>query len=137
MRYRRSTYRYAAVVGTTHAWVVSDVWQIDRLRLLVPTGWRPNVDTYETATTLEVVVDLAGVNEEDFEVQLFEDALIVEGARRLPAPKEAAMYHAVSIHQGPFRVEVPLPVTVDPEHVDARYDRGLLHITLAKRAEAR
>ena len=139
MRYRRSSYRYAAVVGTTHthSWVVSDVWQTDRLRLLVRTGWRPDVDTYETGATLEIVVDLAGVDEDDFEVQLFADAVIVEGARRPPASKEPARYHAASIRQGPFRLEVPLPVAVDPEHVDARYDRGLLHITLAKRAENR
>jgi HSP20 family molecular chaperone IbpA len=137
MRYRRSSYRYAAVIGTTHGWVVSDVWPSERLRLLVRAGWRPDVDTYETATTLEVVVDLAGIEEDDFEVQLFADALIVEGVRRLPAPKEAARYHAASIRQGPFRVEVPLAAPVEPEHVDARYDRGLLHITLAKRAEGR
>jgi HSP20 family molecular chaperone IbpA len=47
------------------------------------------------------------------------------------------MYHAASIRQGPFRVELPLPAPIDPERVEARYDRGLLHITLAKRAEAR
>jgi HSP20 family molecular chaperone IbpA len=137
MRYRRSSYRYAAVVGTGQTWVVGDVWQNDRLRLLVQTRWRPDLDAYETAGTLEIIVDLAGVDEEDFEVHLFEDALIVEGHRRLPASKEAAMYHAASIRQGPFRVELPLPAPVDPERVEARYERGLLHITLAKRAEAR
>jgi HSP20 family molecular chaperone IbpA len=135
MRYRRSSYRYATVVG--QAWVVGDVWQSDRLRLLVRTGFRPDVDEYETAATLEVIVDLAGVDEDDFEVHLFEDALIVQGNRRLPESKEAAIYHAASIRQGPFRVELPLPAPVDPERVEARYDRGLLRITLAKRAEAR
>ena len=71
------------MVGTTHGWVLSDVWQTDRLRLLVRTGWRPDADTYETASTVEVVVDLAGVDEDDFEVQLFDNGLVVEG-RRLP-----------------------------------------------------
>jgi HSP20 family protein len=132
MRYRRSSVRYATVVGASQTWVVGDVWQSDRLRWLVRTGFRPDVDAYETAATLEIVVDLAGVDEDDFEVHLFVDAVIVEGHRRLPGANEAAIYHAASIRQGPFRVEIPLPARVDPERVEARYDRGLLRITLAK-----
>ena len=132
MRYRRSTYRYATVVGASQAWVLGDIWQTDRLRVLARTGFRPDVDAYETAATFEVAIDLAGVEEDDFEIQLFEDALIVEGRRRLPTPSEAAVYHAASIRQGPFRVDVPLPGPVDPERVEARYDRGILRVTLAK-----
>ena len=132
MRYRRSSIRYATVVGGGQAWVVGDVWRSDRPRLLVRTGFRPDVDAYETASTLEIVVDLAGVDEDDFEVQLFADALIVDGHRRLAEAKEAAIYHAASIRQGPFRVEIPLPAPIDPERVEARYERGLLRITLAK-----
>jgi HSP20 family protein len=137
MRYRRSTYRYATVVGTNQMWVLGEISPSDRLRLLLQNRFRPDVDAYETVATLEIVVDLAGVDEDDFEVHLFEDALIVEGRRHIPAREEAAMYHAASIRQGPFRVEVALPAPIDAERVDARYDRGLLRITLAKRAEAR
>ena len=137
MRYRRSSYRYATVVGTLQTWVVGDVWRSDRLRLLVPDRWRPDVDVYETATSLEVVIDLAGVAEDDVDVALFEDALVVEGDRRLPASSQAATYHAASIRQGPFRVELPLPVPVDAEGVEARYERGLLRVTLPKRADGR
>jgi len=135
MRYRRLSYRYAMVVRSGPTWPVGDVWQSDRLRLLVQARWRPDADTYETATTVEVIVDLAGVEEDDFEVQLFEDALVVEGRRQLPSCREGAVYHAAGIRQGPFLVELPLPAPVDPERVEARYDHGLLHVTLPKRAE--
>jgi HSP20 family molecular chaperone IbpA len=33
-------------------------------------------------------------------------------------------------------VELPLPAAVDAERVEARYDRGLLRITMPKLAEA-
>lgn len=137
MRYRRSTYRYAAVVGTSQTWPLGDVWPSDRVRLLVQGRWRPDVDIYETAVSIEVLVDLAGVDEDDFEVQLFQDALVVEGRRQLPACEEAALYHAAGIRQGPFRLEVPLPALVDPDRVEARHDRGLLRISLGKRGEGR
>ena len=136
MRYRRLSYRYAMMVQSGQAWPFADIWHSDRLRLLVRTGWRPDAYTYETATTVEIVVDLAGVEEDDFEVQLFEDALVVQGRRQLPSCQEGAVYHAVGIRQGPFQVELPLPASVDPGGVEARYDRGLLRITLPRRAEA-
>ncbi len=135
MRYRRLSYRYAMVIRSSQTWPLG-VWQSDRLRLLVQPRWRPDADTYETARTVEIMVDLAGVEEDDLEVQLFEDVLIVEGRRQLPSCQEGAVYHAAGIHQGPFRVELPLPAPVDAERVEARYDRGLLRITLPKRAEA-
>jgi HSP20 family molecular chaperone IbpA len=135
MRYRRLSYRYAMVVRSGPTWSVGDVWQSDRLRLLVQAGWRPDADTYETARTVEIIVDLAGVEEDDFEVQLFEDVLVVEGQRSLPSCHEGAVYHVAGIRQGLFRVELPLPSPVDPERVEARYERGLLCITLSKRTE--
>ena len=137
MRYRRLTYRYAMVMPSGQWPPFRDLWQGDRLRLLVEARWRPDADTYETASAVEVVVDLAGVDEDDFEVQLFEDALVVEGRRQLPACEEASVYHAASIRQGPFRLELALPALVDAEGVHAHYDRGLLRITLPKRAEPR
>jgi HSP20 family protein len=132
MRYRRSRYRYAMVVRSGGEQPLAEGWPSDRLRLLLQRRWAPDSDTYETARTIEVVVDLAGVDEDDFEVHLFEDALLVDGHRRLPAPHEEAVYHAAAIRQGPFRVEIPLPAAVDAERVEARYDRGLLRITLPK-----
>jgi HSP20 family protein len=136
MRYRRVSYRYTMMLGTGPSWSFGDPWQNERVRLLVPIRWRPDADTFETATTVQIVVDLAGVDEEDFEVQLFDDVVVVEGRRLLSSDVEGAVYHAVGIRQGPFRVELPLPAAVDPDRVDVRYDRGLLRIALAKRAEA-
>ena len=137
MRYRRLSYRYAMVVRSGLPGPFDDLWQADRLRLLVESRWRPDADSYETAATIEIIVDLAGVDEDDFEVQLFEDALVVEGRRHLARPEAAATYHAVSIRQGPFRLELPLAAPVDAERVEVRYERGLLGITLPKRGPAR
>ena len=132
MRYRRLSYRYAMVARSGPAWPFGEFWPSARLRVLVQARWRPDADTYETPTVIEMIVDLAGVEEVDFEVQLFEDVLVVEGHRRLPACADGAVYHAAGISQGPFHVEVALPSAVDADRVEARYDRGLLRITLPK-----
>jgi HSP20 family molecular chaperone IbpA len=131
------SYRYAVVVNSTETWSLGDPWQSERLRLLARGRWRPDVDMLETMSTVEIIVDLAGVEEEDFEVQLFEDVVVIEGRRQLPACDAGAVYHAATIRQGPFQLAVPLPGPVSAERVEAGYDRGLLRITLPKRAEAR
>jgi HSP20 family molecular chaperone IbpA len=134
MRYRyRSSYRYTMLVRSHDPGPFSDLWPSERLRMLAQGRWVPDTDVYETAGSVEVLADLAGVDEDDFEIHLFEDALVVEGRRQLSAA-EGAVYHAAGIRQGLFQVEIALPAPIDAERVEARYDRGLLRITLPKRA---
>ena len=141
MRYRRIRYRYAFVVaaggGRRTAGLprpVSEPWQAERPGVtLAQTCWSPAADVYETATTVTVTAELAGVDQDEIDVLLFEDALIVEGQRRLPPAGAAGVYHAAQIRQGPFRLELALPAPIDTEQGEAHYDRGLLTMTLIKR----
>ena len=135
MPYRRVTYRSTTLHIAAHTWpFAAAAWEHETLRLMVHARWRPATDMAETTRSFEVTVDLAGVDEDDFEVQLFDNGLVVEGRRLLPSRSEDAVYHAAGIPQGFFRVELPLSARIDPEGVEARYDRGLLHVTLPKRS---
>jgi HSP20 family molecular chaperone IbpA len=136
MRYRLLTYGHSLGVRSSLTRSFGYFWMSDRLPLLAPARWRPNADTYETSSTVEVVVELAAVDEDALEIRLFEDVLVVEGHRELPACREGAVFHAAGIHQGPFRLELPLPAPVDAGGTEARLERGLLLITLPKRAGA-
>ena len=94
--------------------------------------WRPPADIYETADSLVVAVDLAGVDQDDLEVQLFEDGLVIRGRRRLRLAGSNALYHQAQIRQGRFLIEVSLPAGVDANRVEANYESGLLQITFDK-----
>lgn len=135
MRYRRLHVRYTMLAPSGQAWPYGDLWAPDRLRILVQPCWRPDADLYETASALEVAVELAGVDEDDVDIQLFDNVLVIEGRRRLPPATAEALYHAAAIRQGAFRVALPLPAPVDPDRVEARCERGLLRITLPKLPE--
>jgi HSP20 family protein len=133
MRYRRLSYRYAVVMATSRPRTFGEGWQ--RQPAGISPGhsyWRPAADVVETATEVIVLVELAGVDHDQLDVLLYEDALIVEGERRLPA-HAAGVYHTAEIRQGQVRLELTLPATIDPEQVDARYERGLLEMRLGKR----
>jgi HSP20 family protein len=134
MRYRRVTYHSTTLRLATQSWPLRAAWEHETLRLLVHAGWQPASDLAETRTSLEVTVDLAGVDEDGFEIQLFDNGLVVEGRRDLPSCGEDAVYHAAGIPRGFFRLELPLPARIDPDRVEARYDRGLLHVTLPKQS---
>jgi HSP20 family protein len=132
MRYRKLSYRYTAVRHHTITWPVS-LWRREVLGGVFDLqGWRPDADVRESASAIEIVVDVAGVEEEKLEIQLFEDAIVVEGERRLGECGEGVVYHVAGVRQGPFRLELPLPVAVDPAGVEARYERGVLYIALRK-----
>jgi HSP20 family protein len=136
LRYRRLSHRYVVAIRQTAAWLL-----VPRRGEIPGFGfgrshWRPDADVCETAGAIDVVVDLAGVEEDAIDVQLFDDALVVEGERHLPACEAGAVYLSAALLQGPFRLELPLPVAVDPSGVEARYERGLLRIKLRKQGVA-
>lgn len=134
MRYRRVSYRYALILPTTQPRPWDDTRQVDQPNVrIAQTFWRPPADVCECARSVEVTVDLAGIDQDELDVVLFEDALIVEGRRQLSAAPDG-VYHAAEIRQGPFKLELALPSAVDLDNVQARYDRGLLRITFPKRA---
>jgi HSP20 family protein len=136
MRYRRVSYRYAMLLtaNQAHRRPLGDLLPLGDANVrFAQTYWRPPADICETDRAIEVIVDLAGVDQDELDVVLFEDALIVEGERRLAAAKPNGVYHVAEIRQGPFRLELALPMAIDQEHVNARYDQGLLHITFQKR----
>jgi HSP20 family molecular chaperone IbpA len=133
MRYRRLSYRYTVITQQAPSWPLTAPWRAGGLSLVFGRAhWRPDADMCEGRRTIDIAVDLAGMDEDDFEVQLFEDALVIEGQRRLATCEEGTVYHQAGIRQGPFRLELPLPAPVDPTGVEARYDRGLLTISLRK-----
>jgi HSP20 family protein len=130
MRYRRIGYRYTMIVSQPTAW--GGPWQMRAGDVVLShPHWHPAMDVYEAETALTVTVELAGVDQEEVEVLLFEDALVIEGRRRLPVTEEG-VYHQAGIRQGPFRVEVSLPVPIELDRVEASYDRGVLRVRLPK-----
>jgi HSP20 family protein len=96
--------------------------------------WRPACDVLETGSEWIVKAELAGLDEQDFEVMLYQDGLVVEGRRPWvsPAGNDDVRVHAAEIRHGPFRLAVRLPDAVDRDAAGASYERGLLVVRLPK-----
>jgi HSP20 family protein len=128
---------YAVVLGEQLPRSLGETWDHPTpVRVIARPRWRPRADVTETAESIVITVELAGVHPDEVDAVLYEDALVVSGRRHLPGPGPRGVYHAAEIDQGWFRLEVGLPSPVVSELSDARYDRGLLRLTLAKAASA-
>jgi HSP20 family molecular chaperone IbpA len=133
MRYRYISYKYSrkASPDTTlqNIWETFGTWAVP-----VAAGWRPPTDVFETQDQIIVLIEVAGVSEEDISVTLFSDLLVVEGVREQPAFFRAGMTacHQLGVKYGEFRSEVYVPVNVDHDNVTAEYKNGMLKIVLRK-----
>ena len=108
----------------------ADLWQVPRFSGL-RRGFRPNVDSYHTDEPheLTVVIELPGVDPESLSLVAGERTLVISGERTRP---EAAgrVYQQMEIEYGPFKRQVRLPEDVDPEGATARFERGIVTVTL-------
>jgi HSP20 family protein len=100
-------------------------------RLIVHTpAWRPPTDVFETDEAFIVRVEIAGMKEDDFLIELDQNALSIHGLRSdLP---ERRAYHQMEIYFGEFRIEMELPRPVIASQVQADYENGFLRVTLPK-----
>ena len=94
--------------------------------------WRPPTDVYETSGALVVRVEIAGMSEDDFDIELMRRELIVSGRREDNASGTKLAYQQMEVFYGEFRTEVYLPWSVDVSAVEATYDDGFLTIMLPK-----
>jgi HSP20 family protein len=110
-------------------WETFGAWAVP-----VTSIWRPPTDVYETEDQIVVVMEIAGVSEDDISVTLFSDLLVVEGTRGQPLVSNQNMSacHQLGIKYGEFRSEVSLPVSVDHDRVTAEYIQGILKVVLKK-----
>ena len=97
----------------------------------------PAVDVYEDEHNLVLKLEVPGMNEEDLKVSMENNSLTISGERKFEKEEKEENFHRIERRYGTFTRTFRLPNTVDAEKVEASYDKGLLKITLAKRAEAK
>jgi HSP20 family protein len=97
----------------------------------------PPVDVYEDEQNLILKLEVPGVNEADLSVSVENNTLTIQGERKFEKEEKEENFHRIERRYGSFLRTFKLPNTVDSDKVEASYDKGILKITLAKRAEAK
>lgn len=94
--------------------------------------WSPPTDVYETNEAFVVLVEIAGMRDDDFEVSLENNTLLISGSR--PDFLERRAYQQMEIRFGKFTTAVNLPGPVNVEQARAEYQDGFLTVILPKAA---
>lgn len=104
---------------------------------LSTSAFAPPVDVYEDEHNIVLKVEVPGIDEKDIDIRLENNTLVVRGERKFEKEEKEENYHRVERRYGSFVRSFSLPNTVDTENVQATYDKGVLKIALAKKAEAK
>ena len=104
---------------------------------LTTSNFAPPVDVYEDEHNITLKIEVPGIDEKDINVSIENNTLTVGGERRFEKDEKEENFHRVERMYGTFTRSFTLPNTVDPEQVSAHYDKGVLKIRLAKKAEAK
>lgn len=92
----------------------------------------PRVDIAESDESLILTADLPGLEERNIDVTIANGVLTLKGEKRTERDERKQNYHLVERSHGTFSRSFRLPDTVDQEKCDARFDKGVLTITLPK-----
>lgn len=98
-------------------------------------SYLPDTDVYETDDSVVVEVEVPGMDKKDFEVKVEDGILRITGEKKLEREKENRNYKMVERCYGKFQRTLALPDYVDPEKIKAKYENGVLTISLPKREE--
>ncbi len=120
--------RSPGFISSDPMFISSDI--VDWRMVIKPNLWSPPTDVYETDTKLVIRLEVAGMNEKDFNVQLEQNHLVISGNR--PETTEPRAFHRMEIHYGEFLTEIELPSLLDLGKVDAEYRDGFLLVTIQK-----
>jgi HSP20 family protein len=100
-------------------------------------AFAPPVDVYEDEHNVTLKIEVPGIDEKDIDVRIENNTLTVHGERKFEKEEKEENYRRVERQYGSFTRSFTLPNTVDSENVQANYEKGVLKIKLAKKAEAK
>jgi HSP20 family protein len=92
----------------------------------------PQMDVSETDDEVRIQAELPGVSEQDIEVSLDEDVLTIRAEKRQERHEERRGVHISERAYGTFQRSLRLPFRIDPDQVQARFENGVLGVTLPK-----
>lgn len=92
----------------------------------------PSIDIYEVENSLVVEVEAPGLKKENLKLTLEDNILTIEGEKKSVERNNVVRIFRSERTFGNFKRSFTLPVDVDPDKVNAKFENGILTITLQK-----
>jgi HSP20 family protein len=97
--------------------------------------WMPAMDLVESKEQFVLRADLPGLTEDDVKIELEDGTLTISGERNAEHESNEEGYYRLERAFGQFSRSLTLPKGIDPEAVEAHFDRGVLEVRIPKPEE--
>lgn len=96
----------------------------------------PPVDLVERNGGYELQAELPGLTENQIEVKVSNGMVTIKGEKSSERVEDEEDYHLRERSFGAFQRSFRVPANVDTDKIEARFDKGVLRVTLPKSAAA-
>jgi len=93
-------------------------------------AWSPPTDVYETDASFVFRLEVAGMRQSDFTIDVENNFLIISGIRS--ESPERRTYHQMEIRFGEFSTAIEIPAGADVSKAEADYEDGFLNVVMPK-----
>ena len=100
-------------------------------------SWVPAVDVFEESDSIRITAEIPGVQPENIAISLEGNLLTLSGTKQQEAEEKTERVHRYERVYGAFERAFTLPTSVEPKDIKARYDHGVLTVTLPKSEKAK
>jgi len=104
---------------------------------VITSTWFAPTDISEDENCLRITMELPGVDPNDVRLSLENNVLTIRGEKRQQVDDANERVHRFERTYGMFERTFALPNTVDADRIDARYENGVLQVTLPKAERAK
>jgi HSP20 family protein len=96
--------------------------------------FKPSLDLGATDKEYIVTVELPGVDEQDVTLEIVNDNLIIRGEKKQEREEKEKNYYRMERSYGSFERVLSLPEDADQDNAKATYKKGVLTVTLPRKA---
>jgi HSP20 family protein len=104
--------------------------EFGRLSSIQDSLWSPQVEVLERGNQLVVRADLPGLTKDDIDVNITDDAIVIQGERNQESEEKEEGYYRSERSYGSFYRSIPLPEGIDTDNAHATFRNGVLEITM-------
>ncbi|WP_169569227.1 Hsp20/alpha crystallin family protein [Sneathiella limimaris] len=103
---------------------------------MVSNFFAPSADASNSKDLYEINIELPGVDEKDIHVDVEDNVLTIQGEKKSESETKEKNYYFTERHYGSFQRSFRLPPDVKTDKIDAHFDKGILKVTIPKKAPA-
>jgi HSP20 family protein len=113
--------------------------QVDR-STGTPVGVPMPIDVYATGDEIVLIAAVPGMQPDDLDLTVHQNTVTLRGTVRSAVDAEEtkqATWYVSELGSGTYQRSVTLPFPIDADHAEARFEHGLVRVTLPKAESAK